>query len=112
MSKRVSAEQIAKRPDGHYALLDPSGDVARPGLFCIIANWCKFCHILKDDIKAARKIKDFAVYHMVGDESLENEWKMRDLGAKVYPTVFRVQEGGKLIRYTGNKDVKSLVSLF
>ena len=115
MFVRVTPDEITQNADGFFIhskhSIAPSSAKGNRGIFCIVTSWCKFCHLLKDEIQLALKRREFPVFYMIGDESLKSEWKMKDMEAKSYPTVYTVSDTGKLSLYSGKRDSKSLLEV-
>lgn len=78
------------------------------GLLAIKVEWCKFCKVLEREVHDAMGRRPFTFYHMDGD-SVPARWKMRDMGADSFPSLFLVLPDGTLCPYDRGRKAEKLL---
>ncbi|KAJ3033247.1 hypothetical protein HDV00_006569 [Rhizophlyctis rosea] len=94
IGRKVTPDEIVQMGDRFYLTADPQH------------------RYLEDELTQATSVAAFDVFYMKAEENLETRWKSKDLGVKTYPTLFKINNDGKLSRYSGSRDALDLVENF
>lgn len=104
MNFQVDSSSIIKNGANWYLHGGNRGD-----LFAVTAEWCGHCKHLKENVALAQKQKRFGFYNLDGDA---NSKLTQLMGIHGYPTCFKIEQGGKLTPYTGDRSTETLVKEF
>jgi thiol-disulfide isomerase/thioredoxin len=109
---KLTPDDIVQLGDRFYLTVDPQQRYVHNGVFVVSVDWCKYCKRLEDVLAQAMSVAAFDVFYLIADENIASRWKAKDLGAKTYPTLFKVNADGSLTPYSGPRDVPDIVENF
>lgn len=81
----------------------------KQGMIIIVADWCGYCKMAKEPWIQFRKI---AKNHFIiaSLNAVKYPKTAKKLGVQGYPTILSINNQGKYVQYTGQRDIFTLTS--